>query len=258
MRSRKTRYATLTLCVLTAWTAQALAQGGAEPTDAEPTSFTSMFFWSDSRLGLVLIYLLLTMSVATVGLIIHYVLQNRRTNILSPSAKQDIGSSLNSGLYGKAIEIAQRDPSVFGRIIGTALGESSHGYGAMERAIEESGDVAITSRVRALDILNVFGAVGPMIGLFGTVYGMIITFQAIEQTGGRPDVGQLAGGISTALVTTFWGLLVGIPATAAAALIRNRIEGLVTEAMAEADAMIGRFRPAPQSDTTQTNTEPRD
>ena len=222
----------------------------AQPVDEpEPISFTSMFFWSDSRLGLVLIYLLLAMSIATIGLIINLVLRNRRASIISASAVSEIDSNLKSGLFGKALDVAQRDTTVFGRIIGAALGESSHGYGAMERAVEETGDVAITQRVRSLDILNVLGAVGPMIGLFGTVYGMIVTFQAIEQTGGRPDVAQLAGGISTALVTTFWGLLVGIPATAAAALIRSRIESLVTEAMAEADTLIGRFRNPPQPST---------
>jgi biopolymer transport protein ExbB len=72
---------------------------------------------------------------------------------------------------------------------------------------------------------------------------MIVAFQTIVDQGGQPSPEELAAGISTALVTTFWGLIVGIPAVAAAALIRNRVEGLVTEAMVEADHLIGRFRP---------------
>ncbi|MBS3821854.1 MAG: MotA/TolQ/ExbB proton channel family protein, partial [Phycisphaerae bacterium] len=104
-------------------------------------------------------------------------------------------------------------------------------------------DLASTRKLRGLELLNVFGAVGPMVGLFGTVYGMIVAFWTIVDAGGQPDPAQLAAGISTALVTTFWGLVVGIPAVAAGALIRTKIEALVTEAMVEAEALIGRFRP---------------
>jgi biopolymer transport protein ExbB len=114
----------------------------------------------------------------------------------------------------------------------------------MERAVEETADLVATRRVRSLEYLNVMGAVGPMIGLFGTVYGMIVAFQTIVDRGGNPSPEDLAAGISTALVTTFWGLVVGIPAVAAAALIRNRIDVLMTEAIVETEALISRFRTA--------------
>jgi biopolymer transport protein ExbB len=82
-----------------------------------------------------------------------------------------------------------------------------------------------------------------MIGLFGTVYGMIVAFQTIATTGGAADPVLLAGGIGTALVTTFWGLLIAIPATSAYAMIRNRAIATSDEALAEADELIAIFRP---------------
>ena len=76
--------------------------------------------------------------------------------------------------------------------------------------------------------------------------GMIVAFQSIAQSGGNADPVLLAGGIGTALVTTFWGLLVAIPALAAYATIRNRIDSLATEASLEAQSLIEGFRPKPR------------
>ncbi len=102
----------------------------------------------------------------------------------------------------------------------------------------------IARRTRAVEILSILGAVGPMMGLFGTVYGMIKAFWTLVEIGGSPDPSDLAEGISTALVTTFWGLVVGIPAVAGYALIRNKIDALGAEVIFEADRLIGQFRPS--------------
>ena len=74
-----------------------------------------------------------------------------------------------------------------------------------------------------------------MVGLFGTVFGMIKLFNAIVQAGGQPQPAHLAGGISVALVTTFWGLFIAIPALTVHGIFRNRIEALVSEAATEAE-----------------------
>ena len=91
------------------------------------------------------------------------------------------------------------------------------------------------------------GQVSPMIGLFGTVYGMILAFQAIVATGGTADPGLLAGGISTALTTTFWGLAVAIPTLAAYGIIRNQVDELTTEATLTARELLNHFRPKSSS-----------
>src|SRR5690606_31007928 len=98
----------------------------------------------------------------------------------------------------EAIEYAQGDPSYLAALINAALGEASNGYPAMERAIEEEADSGISKMLRPLEFLNVMGNVSPMLGLFGTVYGMILAFQQLVAAGGRPDPAQLAAGISTA------------------------------------------------------------
>ncbi|MGA0873460.1 MAG: MotA/TolQ/ExbB proton channel family protein, partial [Phycisphaerales bacterium] len=131
-------------------------------------------------------------------------------------------------------------------IVRVSLGQAPFGFNAMLRALEQSSEEVITDRLRRAESLNILGQVSPMIGLFGTVYGMIVAFQSIAQSGGNADPVLLAGGIGTALVTTFWGLLVAIPALAAYATIRNRIDSLATEASLEAQSLIERFRPKPR------------
>ena len=86
-----------------------------------------------------------------------------------------------------------------------------------------------------------------MIGLFGTVYGMILAFQAIVATGGDANPVLLAGGISTALTTTFWGLVVAIPALTGYGIIRNQIDELTTEATLTAQELLNHFRPKSSS-----------
>ena len=82
-----------------------------------------------------------------------------------------------------------------------------------------------------------------MIGLFGTVYGMIDAFQTVASSGGAADPVLLAGGIGTALVTTFWGLLIAIPALSAYAVVRNGTIAISDESLAAVDEMVSLFRP---------------
>ena len=86
------------------------------------------------------------------------------------------------------------------------------------------------------------GNVSPMVGLFGTVFGMIKLFNTIVVTGGQPQPSQLAEGISVALVTTFWGLFIAIPALSMYGVFRNRIETLVSEAVSEAEDVMPEIR----------------
>ena len=113
----------------------------------------------------------------------------------------------------------------------------------MGRASEQAADELLTARLRKLEPLNILGQVAPMIGLFGTVYGMIVAFQTVASSGGAADPVLLAGGIGTALVTTFWGLLIAIPALSAYAVVRNGTIAVSDESIAAVDEMVSLFRP---------------
>ncbi len=240
------------------------AAASAQGTDAAPASeqsFASAFFYASSVqpdgtramewLGTILIWLLLALSLVNIGLIGQLFMTNRRVLILPPDLCNRLRTLLEGGRYRDALELAGGDSSDLGRIVRVSLGQASFGFAAMLRALEQVSEEVVTDRLRRVESLNILGQVSPMIGLFGTVYGMIVAFQSIAQSGGNADPVLLAGGIGTALVTTFWGLLVAIPALAAYATIRNRIDNLATESSLEAQSLVERFRPKPRSESTE-------
>ena len=121
----------------------------------------------------------------------------------------------------------------------------------MIRGLDQTAEELTIKRLRKVEPLNVIGGVAPMVGLFGTVYGMILAFREIVAAGGTPNPVGLAAGIGTALTTTFWGLVVAIPALAGYALLRNKIDALTVEATREAEELINRFKPTTEAPTTE-------
>ena len=200
-------------------------------------------------LGSAIIWFLLLLSMLSIGLIGYVAMRNRRREILPDESIEHLKSALSREQYSDAIRLAGDDPSDFGRIMHSALREASHGFGAMMFGLQQASEELATERLRRIELLNVLGQVSPMIGLFGTVYGMILAFRSIVAAGGNADPVLLAGGIGTALTTTFWGLVVAIPALAGYAIVRNKIESLSAEATLTAVELINEFRPRKSSTT---------
>lgn len=231
------------------WMVAAIMLAMAQPLLAQDsgkkvTSAFQMFFWvEDDLFGLIMIWVLILMSVATMALVIQHVMANKIDQFVARETLPEYEQMLAEKRFREAIERASTDETVFGKMLHAALSEAPNGYGAMERSLEEVADLESSRRSRNMEFLNVLGATGPMIGLFGTVYGMIAAFYTIVDKGGQPNPADLAAGIATALVTTFWGLIVGIPAVAAVSLIRSRIDANTVECLMQAENLIGQFAP---------------
>ncbi|MCG8509209.1 MAG: MotA/TolQ/ExbB proton channel family protein, partial [Rhodospirillales bacterium] len=210
-RSVRTLVPALTLCL----TGAAFAQDGGSAPAAQTTNVFSMFFWSSDIFGLLIIWLLILMSLVSIALSIMFTIQTRRSVILPDEVRDELEELIASKKYRDAIELAENDPSYLASLTNAALAEAGNGFSAMERAVEESSDVETSKLLRPIEFLNVLGNISPMLGLFGTVYGMIRAFEMLRTSSGQADPNELAGGISTALVTTLWGLIVAIPALTA-------------------------------------------
>lgn len=236
----------ITLIAATATLAQDAAPAAPAPAPASngTASWASMFLMSDDIIGLAIIWTLLAMSAISVGYSIKLLAQYRKSMLMPEDTRAEIDKLISQKKYRDAIEYAQADTSYLGKLTSSALNEAANGYGAMERAIEEASDAETTRYLRPVEYLNVLGNIAPMLGLFGTVYGMIVAFQKLVDAGGNPNPADLAAGISTALVTTFWGLVVAIPALAAYALVRNKIDALTSEGMVVAEELISHFKPS--------------
>ncbi len=192
--------------------------------------------------GYITWFVLVPLSVATVALTIEYCVSIRRLTFVPPETYRTISAHLNDRAYADAIKYASTDPSVLGSVLNTALLEARNGFSAMERAVEEALEERSARLLRKIEYLNVIGNISPMVGLFGTVYGMIGLFASIRAAGGMPEPARIADDISVALVTTFWGLLVAIPALSVFAIFRNRIDVLTAECALAADRLLASFR----------------
>ncbi len=130
-----------------------------------------------------------------------------------------------------------RTGSPLGRILAAGLVNLQHDRTIMKEAIEDSGRHVVLELERYLNTLGTIAAIAPLLGLLGTVVGMIEVFNAIITVGvGNP--GALAGGISQALITTAAGLAVAIPSLMFYRYFRGKVDMLVVRMEQEATKMV--------------------
>jgi biopolymer transport protein ExbB len=193
--------------------------------------------------GSLIIWSLISLSAVSVGLMGARLWENRRDRILPDELARRGEGLLRDGRMAEFMDFLRLEPSDFGALLRAGL-TAGGGRDDADGAMEAAQDSALARRLRRLEPLNIIGNVAPMIGLFGTVYGMILVFRAIVAAGGTPDPTNLAAGIGTKLVGTFWGLIVAIPALSAYAFLRNRAEGFSDEALEEAKRLVARAKPS--------------
>ncbi len=186
---------------------------------------------------------IILISLAAIGMIVAQWLRVRREALAPPTLAQDLAGLLDSGDVEGAIArcASEERPSFLSRVMGQSLARASRSpFGMLElrSTVEETGRLEVDRLYRLTDGIGLVASVAPMLGLLGTVIGMVGAFDAITVAEGpaRPD--QLAGSISQALITTVLGLIVAIPCTAAYTYLRNRIDHLTTEIGESIDAMI--------------------
>lgn len=191
--------------------------------------------------------LLWMLSILTVAIMVQYFITIRRANIIPELIHDQIRELFEGRQYREAIDLTDEESSFLSNIIHAGLTEAIHGYPAMERAMEEAAEERTTKMLRHIEWLNLIGNISPMMGLLGTVWGMMKAFFAIVEAGGMPQVDKFAGAIGIALVTTFLGLMIAIPALAVYSIMRNRIDALSSEAMVACQELISGFHPGAQA-----------
>ena len=188
-------------------------------------------------------YVLWALSLATVAVIIEHFVSIRRNNILPRFVRDQVSGMFENRQFREAIELTSAQTDMLSFVLHAALTEAPYGYPAMERAMEEAADEQTTKLLRHVEWLNLIGNISPMLGLLGTVAGMIVAFFQIVAAAGNVEADKLAGGIGQALVTTLLGLSIAIPALATYAIMRNRIDGLTSETMLASQELLATFRP---------------
>ena len=128
--------------------------------------------------------------------------------------------------------------SPLGQILAAGLLNRHRDRQIMKESIEDTGRHVVHELERYLSLLSTIAAVSPLLGLLGTVTGMVKVFAAIGSSGLSGDASALAGGISQALITTVGGLWVAIPCLVAYRYLRDRVDGLVVAMEKEAIALM--------------------
>jgi len=209
---------------------------------ATDTSYFDVLVFGGGGIG----WILWALNILTWGLSIMYFINIRRTVLLPPTTTVQLQEMFEARQYREVLELTEEDPSFLGKVVHAALAEASYGYSSMERAMEEAAEEQTTNHLRSIEWLNLIGNIGPMLGLMGTVWGMIgAFFSIVEQGQAKPE--EMAGDIGVALVTTLLGLVVAVPALSVYAVMRNRIDGLSSEGMLLAQGMISQLRPSKKS-----------
>jgi biopolymer transport protein ExbB len=138
----------------------------------------------------------------------------------------------------------QKSSTFFARLMTASLQHGRHGFEAMHAAaIEKSGELS-GRMFRKVEYLNIFGNLGPLMGLLGTVWGMIIAFGAMGAGGGTASAEDLSRGISLALVNTMLGLMLAVVGLGFFGICRNRTDSLTVHATVEVLDLLEYFRPA--------------
>jgi biopolymer transport protein ExbB len=185
----------------------------------------------------------LAISFALVALFVMNLLAARRENVVPPALVEGFEQHLNAKQYQEAYDLAKADDSFLGHVLSAGLSRVSSGYSEAVEAMQEVGEEENLRMEQRLGYLALIGTISPMIGLLGTVEGMVESFMVIANTAtGAPDPQDLAKGISKALFTTLVGLYLAIPALTAYHVLRNRVSRLVLEVGVVSEGMMRRFR----------------
>ena len=218
--------------------------GGSSVEAAQSQTFFKQFVAAG---GPIVWFILLPMSVVTVFLAVEHGFIIRRKRLLPDGVGHRVVETMRQfGPEQLESKLVGQDDFVSIAVV-KAVGQSRGDWLRMRSALAESLQEQAWGLMRRIEWLNLMGNVSPMVGLFGTVFGMIKLFNAIVQAGGQPQPAQLADGISVALVTTFWGLIIAIPALAVHGVFRNRIETLVSDAIVEVENIEPEIRPGLRS-----------
>ncbi|WP_299460179.1 MotA/TolQ/ExbB proton channel family protein [uncultured Gimesia sp.] len=211
--------------------------GNAAAPAAASESFLSWMIRASGFFGLILLLL----SFLMVALIMANVLSIRRDNLMPPDLIGAFEEKINSKDYQGAYELAKSDDSFVARVLAAGLSKLNQGYSEAIEAMQEVGEDENMAMEHKLSYLALIGVISPMIGLMGTVYGMILSFQTIAASATSPKPSELADGISTALFTTLEGLTVAIPAMIFYSLLRNRVARFSLEVGMISESLMNRF-----------------
>jgi biopolymer transport protein ExbB len=219
--------------LLTAWLP---AQGSQA---AERGVLEDMFAYENAGL---IGYLIVVMSVVALALIIENFMSIKREKLAPPDMIDELEALFDEENFQEAAELCEQEKNYLTRCVGAGLSKLGHPFETIQITVREMETEESVKLFQKIGWLSLISATAPMMGLFGTVTGMFVTFGEIAKAGGSVSPATLAKGIKMALITTIFGLTVAIPVGLCFFMLRNRVVRMSTEVNAIAEDLFERFR----------------
>jgi biopolymer transport protein ExbB len=191
---------------------------------------------------------LLGVSIYFVALVIRLLIEYRVPEAAPPPLIEKLETLIKERKFQEVYDACREDNSFLARLVRTGIANLPTGRVEAKEAMNTLAEEIVVTMESRISYLATIGTLGPMIGLVGTVWGMIRSFQEIAlAAGSQPRADQVAGGISTALFITLEGISLSVPAIFFYAFFRNRIALIAMEVTRIADRTITAFYTAAKS-----------
>lgn len=210
---------------------------GGNPEKPERESGIHWFLRCSGLIGLFIFGL----SVYFVALVIRMFMTLRPEVVVPMDVAGQFREVLGQGNLQGAYEVVRSSDSLLGRVLAKGIEHLPNGLPEARHAMERTADAETVRMEKQISMMAVLGTLGPMIGLIGTLKGMISSFSVIAMGGMALKASEVATGISEALLLTFEGVSLSVPAIYFFALFRNRIATMSTDAMLEAEDLLHLF-----------------
>lgn len=183
---------------------------------------------------------LLVISIYFVAVVSQLFLEMREPVVLPPDLLEKCQDLLSKRDFNGVYKTAKENNSELGQLLATGLAAYAGGVNESREAVERTGEALTVEMEKKISMLAVIGSLGPMIGLLGTLKGMIASFSVIAMSDTQLKASEVAGGISEALLITFEGVALSVPAIYFFAVFKNRVSTLSVKAINTADEFIRR------------------
>jgi biopolymer transport protein ExbB len=208
----------------------AYAQEGDEPAKKETKekkghSYFELFVHVIKSVGLVFGLILLMVSIALVTLVVLLLMELRMSAAIPPGFVEDFTETVNKRQFKAAFEMAKEDPSYLARVLTTGMSRLQYGIEDAREAAMNMVDSLKAGKENLINYLATIGTLGPLLGLVGTVFGMILSFMTLAKST-SVNAQDLAGDISHALAVTMVGIGLSVPAIFFHTFFRNRLTRL--------------------------------
>jgi len=223
------------------------AAPAAAPAHSPPKSRFLWVIYSSGFIGAVI----LGLSIYFVSMVVRLFIELRPEMAMPAEEVAQCEHLLGARDYQGLYDFASGKESLYSRLISVGIAELPSGLSEAREVMDRNADAETVDMERKISMLAVLGTLGPMIGLVGTLKGMISSFSVIALSDTQLRASEVAGGISEALLLTFEGVALSVPAIYFFAVFKNRVAKISVDTLLAADELVRRI--VQQSKTKGTN-----